>query len=83
MHTFNQIIRALLFLVLAVFGMAMAVIFMISTAIAVGILYIIARVKGRPFGVRAYWDQRRRPAPPRNNMFNNKDVTDVELREIP
>lgn len=82
MHTFNQIIRALLFLVLAIFGMAMAVVFMISTAIAVGILYVIARVKGRPFGVKAYWDQRRRPGPARN-VFNNKDVTDVELREIP
>jgi hypothetical protein len=61
--------------------MAMAFIFMISTAIAIGVLYIVARIKGRPFGVKAYWDQRRTPAPGKNT-FKNKDVVDVEMREI-
>ncbi|MGB6103696.1 MAG: hypothetical protein WBF88_07585 [Pusillimonas sp.] len=82
MNTFNQIIRGILFLVLAIFGMAMAVIFMISTAIAVAILYVVARIKGRPFGVKAYWEERRRPSGSKN-MFKNKDITDVEMREIP
>ncbi len=82
MNTFNQIIRGILFLVLAIFGMAMAVIFMISTAIAVAILYVVARIKGRPFGVKAYWEERRRPSDSKN-MFKNKDITDVEMREIP
>lgn len=81
MNTFNQLLRGLLFLLLAVFGMVMAVIFMISTAIAIGVLYVVARVKGRPFGVKAYWDQRRRPGAPKNT-FNSKDVVDVEMREI-
>ncbi len=84
MNTFNQIIRGILFFALALFGMAMAFIFMISTAIAVGILYIVARVKGRPFGARAYWEQRRQAAPAaRKPIFPTKDVTDIEMREIP
>lgn len=82
MTLFNQIIRGILFFVLALFGMAMAVVFMVSTAIAVAILYVVARIKGRPFGVKAYWDQRHRPGDTKN-VFKNKDVTDVEMREIP
>lgn len=86
MNTLNQILRGALFLVLAVFGMAMAFIFMVSTAIAVAILYVVARIKGRPFGVKAYWQERRRPgATPGTSAgtFSTRDVTDVEMREIP
>lgn len=82
MNTFNQIIRGILFLVLAIFGMAMAVIFMVSTAIAVAILYVVARIKGRPFGVKAYWEERR-ASNSSKTVFKNKDVTDIEMREIP
>lgn len=84
MNTFNQIIRGVLFFALAIFGMVAAFVFMISTALAVGILYIVARIKGRPFGARAYWEQRRQAAPQRRGpLFQPKDVTDVEMREIP
>ncbi len=84
MNTFNQIIRGILFFALAIFGMVAAFVFMVSTAIAVGILYIVARIKGRPFGARAYWEQRRQASPKRaERMFRAKDVTDVEMREIP
>lgn len=82
MNTFNQILRAALFFILALFGMAMALIFMMSTAIAVGVLYVVARIKGRPFGVRAYWDKRN-PTSPAKSPFKGKDVVDVEMREIP
>ncbi|OWT61935.1 hypothetical protein [Candidimonas nitroreducens] len=81
MNAFNQILRVGLFLVLAVFGTIMAFIFMVSTAIAIAVLYVVARIKRRPFGVRAYWDQRHKPSP-RKNTFKNKDVVDVEMREI-
>ena len=81
MNTLNQILRGALFLVLAVFGMAMAFIFMVSTAIAIAILYVVARIKGRPFGVKAYWEQRRRP-PSAAGAFRTQDVTDVDMREI-
>jgi hypothetical protein len=53
MNTLNQIIRGILFFILAIFGMVAAFVFMASTANAVGILYIVARIKGRPFCARA------------------------------
>ena len=62
--------------------MAMAFIFMLSTAVAVAVLYVVARIKGRPFGVRAYWDQRNK-AGQSSRPFRGKDVVDVEMREIP
>ncbi|MEO6984323.1 MAG: hypothetical protein ABI155_03160 [Paralcaligenes sp.] len=82
MNTFNQILRIAFFLVLAIFGAMMAFIFMASTAIAVAVLYVVALVKGRPFGARAYWTQRHQPRG-NKNTFKNKDVVDVEMREIP
>ena len=82
MTTFNQLLRGVLFIVLALFGMIMALVFMASTAIAVAILYVVARIKGRPFGVRAYCEERRKQASPARS-FNKKDVVDVEMREIP
>ncbi|HLR78658.1 MAG TPA: hypothetical protein VK062_06380, partial [Burkholderiaceae bacterium] len=59
MTTLNQIFRLILFVFVGIVGMLMAMVFMVSTAIAIGVLYIVARIRGRPFGVRAYWDERR------------------------
>ena len=56
--TLTRILRTALFAILALLGMAMALVFMLSTAIAVGVLYIVARLRGKPFGIRAYWNQR-------------------------
>lgn len=91
MKFFQQALRAALFMVLAFFGLIMALIFMASTILAIGVLYIVARLQGRPFGVKAYWDQRRRrhthangnnwPRP--GNGGSKQDVIDIEMREIP
>jgi len=72
--------------------MGMALVFMLSTAVAVAVLYVVARLSGRPFGVRAYWAQRHgagaaargakpgaRPGP---QPFRRPDVIDVEVREV-
>lgn len=88
MTTLNQIFRLILLLILGMFGMAMALVFMVSTAIAIGVLYVVARIKGRPFGVRAYWAERRSGSYAQGNSYTNpryrdKDVIDVEAREIP
>lgn len=90
--TFSRFLRAVAFAVLALFGMAMALVFMISTAIAVGILYVVAKVRGKPFGVRAYWSQRQgaRPGAFRPGAAGGAapftpargDVIDVEAREV-
>ncbi|MGB6007633.1 hypothetical protein [Castellaniella sp.] len=90
MKLIQQILRAALFLVLAFFGLIMAFVFMASTILAIGILYIVARLQGRPFGVKAYWAERRRPPmPPRPGAWTRagdparrQDVTDIEMREI-
>jgi hypothetical protein len=91
MNILQQTLRAVLFFILAFFGLLMAFIFMASTALAVGVLYIVARLQGRPFGVKAYWAERRRPPmPPRPGAWSGpgaparkRDVTDIEMREIP
>ncbi|WP_066457202.1 hypothetical protein [Castellaniella caeni] len=90
MNIIQQTLRAALFLVLAFFGLIMALVFMASTVLAIGVLYIVARLQGRPFGVKAYWAERRRPTmPPRPGAWartdtpRRQDVTDIEMREIP
>lgn len=90
MNIFQRTLRAALFLILAFFGLVMAFIFMTSTALAIGVLYIVARLQGRPFGIKAYWAERRRPPmPPHPRSWRGggtpsrpQDVTDIEMREI-
>ncbi|MGB6242783.1 MAG: hypothetical protein WBF69_09925 [Castellaniella sp.] len=91
MNIIQRILRAALFLILAFFGLIMAFVFMASTILAIGILYIVARLQGRPFGVKAYWAERRRPTMPTRpgpwtrgaDPARRQDVTDIEMREIP
>jgi hypothetical protein len=93
-----RFVRGIFFALLALIGLAMALVFMISTAIAIGIMYIIAKLRGKPFGVRAYWAQRQaaRSGPfgpaagfePSNASARRPhavrgDVIDVEAREVP
>ncbi len=66
-NTLIRFFRAVLFAALALIGMAMALVFMLSTAIAVAILYVVAKVRGKPFGVRAYWSQRQGARPARSS----------------
>lgn len=90
--TISRLLRAVAFAVLALFGLTMAIAFMISTAIAIGILYLVAKVRGKPFGVRAYWSKRQtarsgafRPgnsAPTPGFTSSRNDVIDVEARDI-
>ncbi|AUL46041.1 hypothetical protein BBB39_02720 [Bordetella trematum] len=86
-----RFLRAIPIILLGLIGMFMALIFMASTAIALGILYVVAKVRGKPFGVRAYWSQRQaaRPGPFRAAdpaasfpQAGRGDVIDVEAREI-
>ena len=69
-------------------GMAMALVFMLSTAIAVAILYVVAKVRGKPFGVRATGASAKAPARIRSSPLplrsrkRGGDVIDVEAREV-
>ena len=90
----SRLLRTIVLAVLAMVGMGMALIFMLSTAIAVGVLYVVARLRGRPFGVRAYWQQRQAQAEPRQPAGfgqpaaaggfrpRRAEVIDVESRDV-
>lgn len=82
-----RLLRNACFALVALIGAVMACIFMLSTAIAIGLIFIVAKLRGKPFGVRAYWQQRRGPMSPFNapNQPYSKaatDVIDVQAREI-
>jgi len=79
MDTLKQILRGALFFVLAICGMTMAFIFMISSAFAVAVLYIVARIKRRPFGAKAYWNQRHHARP---RGFVRGEIIDIKMREL-
>jgi len=78
----SRLVRAVFFAVLAVIGMGMALVFMLSTAVAVGILYVAARLRGKPFGARAYWNQRQTARPRARQEPFRGEVIDVEAREV-
>ena len=77
-------LKTALFIVVTVLGLAMAVIFALSTIFAIAILVIVARLRGKPFEVKEYWKMRQsqRKSTPASGPFANKDVTDVEARDI-
>lgn len=90
----SRLLRTIVLAAVALVGMGMALIFMLSTAIAVGVFYVVARLRGRPFGVRAYWQQRQaaRPGPgpfaqaATAGGFRTRrpvDIIDVESRDVP
>jgi len=85
----SRILRGAALAVLALLGLAMALAFMFSTALAVGVLYIIARLRGNPFGIRAYWNQRNQayqfgsaPFGARPANARMTDVIDVPVRDL-
>lgn len=89
----DSILKSVLFVILAIVGLCMAFIFMASTAIALGVMYIIARVRGQNFSAGQFWTQSRTRARQTQTDFqekfhkrkfptSTKDVTDVEIREI-
>jgi hypothetical protein len=77
-------LKTVLFIVVTVLGLFMAFIFALSTIFAIAILVIVARLRGKPFEVREYWKTRQsqRKSTPASGPFPNKDVTDVEARDI-
>ena len=91
----TRFLRTVILAMLALVGMGMALLFMVSTAIAVGVLYIVAKLRGKPFGARAYWSQRRATQsqsqgtspfqggnPFTRSQVGRREVVDVEAREV-
>ena len=59
MNALTNLLRNVLILMLALAGLAMAFVFMVATALALGVLYLVARVRGKPFAPAAFWSARR------------------------
>lgn len=64
MNALSSFLRTIFVAFIALLGMAMALVFMLSTALAVGLLYVIAKVRGKPFAIGQYWQARRSGASP-------------------
>lgn len=89
METLTRLIRAFAFGLIAMIGLFMALVFTFSTIIAVAVLYVVARFRGRKFSVQEYWTTRRTQRKPvfpsgvRSGTRSRDGVTDVEARDIP
>lgn len=77
-------LKTVLFIVFTMLGLVMAFVFALSTLFAIAILVIVARFRGKPFEVKEYWKTRqyRRKSMPATGPLSNKDVTDVDARDI-
>ena len=77
-------LKTALFIVVTVLGLGMAFVFVLSTIFAIAILVIVAGLRGKPFEIGEYWKTRQsqRKSTPASGSFANKDVTDVEVRDI-
>lgn len=59
MNPIAQLFRFVIMALLALAGLAMAFIFILSTAVALGVMYVVARVRGKPFAPAEFWRARR------------------------
>ena len=83
----QRLVRLVAFVFLAIIGMFMAVVFVASTIVAVAILVVVARLRGKTFSAKEYWMARsaRRKPILKSGSFSTKnsgDVTDVKARDI-
>lgn len=90
----GRLLRYMALAIVALIGLGMALIFTISTIIAVAILYLVARLRGQRFSVQEYWTNRkaqRKPIFTKGSSASNdrthesrkrENVTDVEARDI-
>ena len=84
----QRLLKLVAFVFVALVGMFMALIFVASTIVAVAILVVVARLRGKSFSAKEYWMARsaRRKPILKNGPFstkNSEDVTDVKARDIP
>jgi len=83
----QRLVRLVAFVFLALIGMFMAVVFVGSTIVAVAILVVVARLRGKTFSAKEYWmarSARRKPIVKSGSFAtkNSTDVTDVKARDI-
>ncbi len=80
----QRLLRAVIFTLLALIGLIMAIIFTVSTILAMTVLIIAAAIRGKRFEVKEYWMNRqaRRKSILGKGSLRSKDVSDVDARDI-
>ncbi|VCU70187.1 hypothetical protein PIGHUM_02254 [Pigmentiphaga humi] len=53
--TIAKLLRTVLVAGIALLGMIMAAVLVVSTAVALAIVYVVARLRGKPFAAQTYW----------------------------
>jgi len=86
-----QFLHTVLVTGLALIGMAVMAVLLVSTAIVLAVAYLVAKVRGKPFVPGAAWQRTQHRwgfggdvARPRdfNPRMKPADVVDVELRDL-
>lgn len=83
----QRFVQLVVFVVVALVGLVMATVFVASTIVAVMILVVVARLRGKSFSAKEYWMARSAKRKPilKSGPFSTKnsaDVTDVKARDI-
>ena len=83
----QRLVQLVVFVVIALVGLVMATVFVASTIVAVMILVVVARSRGKSFSAKEYWMARSAKRKPilKSGPFSTKnsaDVTDVKARDI-
>ena len=83
----QRLVQLVVFVVVALVGLVMATVFAASTIVAVMILVVVARLRGKSFSAKEYWMARSAKRKPilKSGPFSTKnsaDVTDVKARDI-
>lgn len=80
----SRLVRAVAFGLIALIGLGMALLFTFSTLIAIGILFVAAKLRGQGFSPQEYWtsrQSRRKPLFTKGSMSRG-NVTDVQARDV-
>jgi hypothetical protein len=83
-QTLTRILRAMAFVLVALISLGMALIFTITTLIAVVILFVAMRLRGQTFSVQEYWTTRQSKRKPifGKGVGDNQQVSDIEARDV-
>lgn len=86
-ETLSRIMRAIMIGLLALVSIGMALIFTLSTLIAVAILFVAMRLRGKEFSVQQYWTTRQAQRKPMKPIFGKglgakQRVTDIQARDV-
>lgn len=87
-NTLSRFICTFIFVLLALMGMSIALVFIASIAIAIVLLYVVVKLCSKTLGKRAHWSQRYtgqdsfKTDPSTFEKTRRPDIVDVEARRI-